>query len=677
MAQVKAEPLTNWEAREDTLAERSLCQPSGLLSACDTAETIDPQQQAPFVAIKGELIPEAYTTVSSPTWHPASLTAVQLPSSDSPAIASDGGFCGHLPKDIATMPYSMPPQSMTLKSSVVGGGPLGLDYGAESLMFNSPMNMSSVMPGSASTAMPTASQSYFGFGSAAATPMAIHASTHSSPTSQHVDLLNHANVSPFDRIPSSAISPMDCAPSFASAMSTPMMSRQQFVIPARNCSSRTDLASELKIDTKPQLTHSKSTNFISHGSGMTTPSNSDGRFGSSDQSGHGLVTQPPLSAGSRADLVFFPSLLYRICMDPSMDHIAYWDEENHVCIPVIENLRVQLNIIGMTANHTDSLQKNFNDYQFSRRTDQRRVRHTTEVAIVKFYNPNFLPGRDDLLPLIVRKSALKKLQNGTSQRDRPSASTSSRKKKRVPSVRTNGQRGARQPATDRANPYLRHGPSEPSQMPGFQIPASPVGHFSYHSAQSPAGQMQPMYHHSHHNSSSEPSSAAMVMPLGVHSMGFGIAPPMSMGDRAESALMSPVTSTPYSHQPFYMEHAPSAFGLHSIMPQSHSGLTPIQSQYTPGFPSGGHSTYSRHQSLQASPQYQPQSAPHSEYPDAYGSNGYHHLSPPSHQQPPYQPQQQQQQTHIPQNHYHLFANSANLSSEHSPPRAVNGGSNLV
>ncbi|KAJ2878492.1 hypothetical protein IWW38_006308, partial [Coemansia aciculifera] len=335
-------------------------------------------------------------------------------------------------------------QAMTLKPLVVGGGSLGLDYSTETL-FNSPMNMTAVLPTSASAAMPTAAHSYFGFGSASTTPMAMHTSTNSSPISHNVDLLNHANVSPFDRIPSSAAGALECAPAFSSTMSTPSLSRQQFAMPMRNCSSRTDLASELRIDTKPQLVHSKSTSFVSHGQGMAT--SSDSRVGSSDLPGHGPSTQSPLPANTRSDMVFFPSLLHKICMDPSLDHIAYWDEENHVCIPVIENLRIQLNAIGMTANHTDSLQKNFNDYQFSRRTDQRRVRHTTEVAIVKFYNPNFLPGRKDLLHLIVRKSALKKIQNNASQRD---GDSSSRKKKRVPSVRTTGPRGAR------PNPYARH-----------------------------------------------------------------------------------------------------------------------------------------------------------------------------------------------------------------------------
>ncbi|KAJ2742195.1 hypothetical protein GGI20_004656 [Coemansia sp. BCRC 34301] len=669
MAQVKTESLSSWESREDTLTKHSPRQNSSLYSACDTAETIDPQQQPPFAAIKGELLQNPYT---SSAWPTDSLTAAQLSSNNSPATASDGELCGHLPKAIATMPYSMPGQSMTLKPSVVGGGHLGLDYGAESLLFGSSMNMVDVLP-SASAAMPSASQSYFGFGSTATTPLDVHPSTHSSPTSQHVGLLNDANVSPFSRIPSSAINSVECAPPFASTMSTPMLSRQQFAMPARNCLSRADLPSELKIDTKPQLTHSKSTSFVMHGSGMETPSNDDSRFCNSNQSGHGLATQSQLSASTRSDLVFFPALLHRICMDPSMDHIAYWDEDNHVCIPTIENLRVQLNMIGMTANHTDSLQKNFNDYQFSRRTDQRRVRHTTEVAIVKFFNPNFLPGREDLLPLIVRKSALKKLQSGGNQRDRPSASAPARKKKRVPSVRTNGQRGPRQAAADRANPYMRHGPAEPNQMSEFQMPVSPMGHFSHHSAQSPVGQMQPMYHHH----SSEPSSASMVMPLGVHPMGFGIPSSIQMGDRAEPPLMSPVT-TPYSQQPFYMENAPSAFGLHSIMPQSHSGLVPIQSQYTPGFPSGSHSSYSRHQSVHASPQYQPQSTTHSEYTDVYGSNSYH-LSPNNHQQSLNQPQQQQQQqhSHASQSHYHLFANSTDLASEYSSPRPMNGSGHLV
>ncbi|KAJ2863043.1 hypothetical protein GGH94_003874 [Coemansia aciculifera] len=657
MAQVNTEPLANWEPREDISVERNLYQPNGLLSTFATTETIEPQQQAPFASIKGESISENYTT-ASPTWNPSSLTVGHLSTGDSPAITSDSELCGHLPKDLATVPYSMSGQSMTLKSSVVGGGPLGIDYSADSMLFNSPMTMSASLSAAVSTPalVPTAPPSYFAFGSTTSTtPMAMHLSTHSSPASQHIDLLNNANISPFDRIPSTAISSVDCAPSFASAMSTPAPSRLQFAIPTRNYSGRTDLASELKIVTKPPMMHSKSAIFATHGPGMANSSNSDSRFSSSDQSGHGLATQPPLSAGSRPDNALFPSLLHRICMDPNMNDVAYWDEDNHVCIPVIENLRVQLNIMGMTANHTDSLQKNFNDYQFNRRTDQRRVRHTTEVAIVKFYNPNFLPDREDLLHLVVRKSALKKLQNTANQRDRPSTSSSSRKKARVPSVRTNGQRGVRQSVSERSNPYSRHGSGESNHMSAFQLPVSPMSHFPPHSAPSPTNQLQPMYHNG------EPST--MMMPLGVHSVGFGIGQPASAGDRPESALISPTTSGSYAQQPFYMGHAPPAFGFHGGMAQPHTSLTPIQSQYTPAFPSG-HS-YPRHPSLQASPQYQPQPALHNEYSDGYNTTSYHQLA--------QHGQQQQHPAHIPQQQYHLFANSNDLSSEYSPPRVLNSG----
>ncbi|KAJ2068831.1 hypothetical protein GGH13_004758, partial [Coemansia sp. S155-1] len=631
--------------------ERNLYQSNGLLSTFDTAETIESQQQASFASIKSELISENYNT-ASPTWNPSSLTVGHLSSADSPAITSDSELCGHLPKDLATVPYSMSGQSMTLKSSVVGGGPLGIDYSADSILFNSPMPMSASLTASVSTPALVPAPSYFTFGSTASTtPMAMHLSTHSSPASQHIDLLNQANISPFDRISSTAINSVDCAPSFASAMSTPAPSRLQFAVPTRNYSSRTDLASELKIVTKPPMMHSKSAIFATHGPGMAN--SSDSRFSSSDQSGHGLATQPPLSAGSRPDNALFPSLLHRICMDPNMNDVAYWDEDNHVCIPVIENLRVQLNIMGMTANHTDSLQKNFNDYQFNRRTDQRRVRHTTEVAIVKFYNPNFLPDREDLLHLVVRKSALKKLQNTANQRDRPSTSASSRKKARVPSVRTNGQRGVRQSASERTNPYSRHGSGESSHMSAFQLPVSPMGHFPPHSASSPTNHLQPMYH------GGEPST--MMMPLGVHPVGFGLGQPASAGDRTDSALMSPSTPGSYAQQPFYMGHAQPAFGIHNVMAQPHSGLTPIQGQYAPAFPSGP--AYPRHPSLQGSPQYQPQPPLHNEYSDGYNTTGYHQLAQHGQQHP----------AHIPQQQYHLFANSNDLSSEYSPPRVVNSG----
>ncbi|KAJ1821921.1 hypothetical protein LPJ60_002324 [Coemansia sp. RSA 2675] len=551
-------------------------------------------------------------------------------------------------------------QSMALKSSVVGGGPLGIDYGADSMLFHSPIPMPAALSTSVSApALVPTSQSYFTFGSSSATtPMAIHMSTNSSPTSQHTGLLNHSNVSPFDRIPSNGMNSVDCTPSFAAALPSPLQSRQQFLVPARSYSSRSDLASDLKIVTKPPMLHSKSAIYTAPNSATATSGNGDSRFSSIDQSGHGLAAHPPLSAGARPDSALFPSLLYRICMDPNMDHIAYWDEENHVCIPVIENLRVQLNVMGMTANHTDSLQKNFNDYQFNRRTDQRRVRHTTEVAIVKFYNPSFLPDREDLLHLVVRKSALKKLQNTANQRDRPSASTS-RKKPRVPSVRTNGQRSARQSGTERSNPYSRHGSGEATHVSAFQLPISTLGHFPPHSASSPSSQLQPMYH------SGESSASAMMMPLGVHSVGFGMPPPASAGERADSALLPPATSGSYAQQPFYMGHQQPAFGLHNVIAQPHSGLTPIQSQYTPAFPSG-HASYPRHANLQASPQYQPQSALNGEYSDSYGAASYQQLAQHGQQQP-------QQQAQIPQQQYHLFGSSNDLASEYSPPRTVSSG----
>ncbi|KAJ2104983.1 hypothetical protein GGF48_006358, partial [Coemansia sp. RSA 921] len=35
---------------------------------------------------------------------------------------------------------------------------------------------------------------------------------------------------------------------------------------------------------------------------------------------------------------------YGICEDITKDHIAYWDSNNFVCIPVMENLRAELNL---------------------------------------------------------------------------------------------------------------------------------------------------------------------------------------------------------------------------------------------------------------------------------------------------------------------------------------------
>ncbi|KAJ2770381.1 hypothetical protein IWQ57_002689, partial [Coemansia nantahalensis] len=152
------------------------------------------------------------------------------------------------------------------------------------------------------------------------------------------------------------------------------------------------------------MTHSEPATASIHGAGMGCTGSTDSGIHSADVLGFGLATRPS-SSGNKDSSAMFP-----ICEDPLLNDISYWGEKNFVCIPDMEKLRLKLNELGMTANHTDSLQKNFNDYQFKRQTDQRRIRHTNERAIVKFSNDNFLPGREDLLINVVRKSAIKKNQ---------------------------------------------------------------------------------------------------------------------------------------------------------------------------------------------------------------------------------------------------------------------------
>ncbi|KAJ2008732.1 hypothetical protein H4R26_000051 [Coemansia thaxteri] len=666
MATARTESISSWDAREDTSTYptsigQGLSQPSSFQASFDASATTTEQQQhhPSFTTVKSELLPGMLAT-SNTTWHSGPLVAVHGLSEDPLAIAADNEFSAHMSHSVAAVSYPTSSQSMALKSSIVSA-PLGLGYSSEPAAYTPAADMSAGMPSSVSLATMPVTSTYFEFGTAMTaetTPAATNnISMQSSPLSQHNGPLGHS---------------MDGTPKLEPGLSVPVATRQPYFEPPRTSLSHPDLPLGLVIDTKPLLSHSKSTNFALPCRDMEFAADGNCRVSISDQPSYGLATQQPRSANSRPEnSMLFPVMLYRICSNPELDEIARWDENNFVCIQSMETLRIHLNSEGMTANHADSLQKNFNDYQFKRQTDQRRIRHTTEQGIVKFSNDNFLPGREDLLPLVVRKSALKKLQGGGSQRERPSTSSSSRKKTRVPSIRASGPRMARQSTSERVNhPYARHSHGDSGQLPGtFQLHSASIGPFSPHSTSASANHMHAMY------PSGEPSPVLM-MPLGVSPLGLNLASSIPVSARAEPGLMSQGT-TPYSqHQhSFYMDHASPSFMV-PVAPPPQSSLTPVQHQYAPASftPS---SSYQRHPNLQQSPSYHPQTIVHPSYTDSYGAGNYPQL----HQhgqtlqfQQPGQPMQHSQS--ISQHQYHMFATPTELPRE-QPLRDTNSSGSLM
>ncbi|KAJ2708708.1 hypothetical protein H4R19_004618 [Coemansia spiralis] len=369
--------------------------------------------------------------------------------------------------------------------------------------------------------------------------------------------------------------------------------------------------------------------------------------------GFGLATRPP-SSGNKDSSAMFPSLLYRICEDPLLRDVAFWDENSFVCIPDMERLRLKLNGLGMTANHTDSLQKNFNDYQFKRQTDQRRIRHTNERAIVKFSNDSFLPDREDLLVNVVRKSAIKKNQNGT--RDRQAGQTATRRRARVPSIKQgNGGRGARQSASERTAPYARHPQSEHSPISGFPMPISPTTPFPGHPAPGSAG-MHPLY--------TAGEMPGLMMPLGVPGLGFNIPHTVPLADRADAALM-PATAA-YSQAPLYIDHAPGLVVPGLMQHQPPMGLSgPFHGSYPATLPPRHHAHMHAHQHFSHYPQHEhsPQQVPmFTAGPDPqHGQVSF--LPPLNHDQSQHQLQPHQ---------YHVIASPGDLSSYAAPSNGVGG-----
>ncbi|KAJ1792168.1 hypothetical protein LPJ59_004876, partial [Coemansia sp. RSA 2399] len=281
-----------------------------------------------------------------------------------------------------------------------------------------------------------------------------------------------------------------------------------------------------------------------------------------------------------------------VCEDPRLHNIAYWDEKSNVCIPVMETLRKTLNSMGMTAHHTDSLQKNFNDYQFKRMTDQRRTRHTNQHGVVKFQNPNFLPGRPDMLNNIVRKSALKK-QQSVNSRDRANSGPFNRKKTRSSSVRQANGRSVRQPMDERMNPYMRYGHVEQNAMHVLPISTSPSNTFQSHHHGSQANAISQMYNPG--------DQSGMIMPIDVQNFGFNIQQPAGMGEQVNQSLFQ-TSSSQYQHSPFYVDQNQPNLAMQNFMPPSQ---TPFPSNYSQNHGSNVAPAQSyQHSDFALPPQYQ-------------------------------------------------------------------------
>ncbi|KAJ2616161.1 hypothetical protein H4S08_000916 [Coemansia sp. RSA 1365] len=617
-----------------------LRQGTGHNPACSVA-TPASSNQSPYAAFNGNTSLGSGTIAATSTWQPVAPSMAKL--SINPGVGpSDSLMQSALVGSMSTTAYPTPSQSIAQKTTTVGY-PLNPGYNGHNAMF-APASFASpggdvgkftTAIGAALTRELPATTSHSEFATAATTPLGIRNSSNSSPLSLHNVVLNHTNVSPTGLISSAPLQPHEGMMSISSAIPPPLG-----IHPHSASVSRLDelAGGGSGMRGHPSLTQSEPTSASLHGTGMVHAGSNENGISSADSLGQGT------------------------CEDPAFDSIAYWDENNFVCIPVMENLRVQLNSLGMTANHTDSLQKNFNDYQFKRQTDQRRIRHTSEQGIVKFSNANFLPGREDLLHLVVRKSALKKLQ-GSATRERQNVSTPTpRKKVKPPSMRQSGPRASRVSTSERLNPYTRYMQVEAGQAPGFTMPMSPmVGTFHAQQAPGPAG-IPPLY------TSSE--GPGLVVPFGVPPLGFNIQQHMPMPERADQMLVSS-TGQNYPQPPFYIDHASSGF-IPGFMQSNVPLAGPMQGRFSPSLSQP--SSHSQQQSSQALPPPHQQHflhQDHSPHQLTLQSNGgdanmdsYHHTHP--HQFALQPPQMQQHQ-------YQLFAPPAGeLPMQPTPPRIISG-----
>ncbi|KAJ2455434.1 hypothetical protein EV183_000766 [Coemansia sp. RSA 2336] len=610
MSLLHLDPVAFNKAADQTLLQQQQQSKNNASPICNPVTPIS--SQSPYTASKNESLGAGYPESTS-AWQPSASGFVK--SIDGVDMASHYNMDSSLSGDIAVMAYPTPNQSISLKTSSVGN-PLESTYNNPSLMLDTAAlaaqhsgDISSTFTAPLSSVLPTTS-SFSEFATAATTPTGNN-SAHSSPSSRH----NHLSLSQASMVPAPALHSLSDIPPASAGMVAPISRPLDMLAGVSDVNTRVSLSNQPPPSTSLQMA-----------------GNAESGFSSIDSSGYG------------------------ICEDQSLNSIAYWDENSYVCIPSMENLRIQLNSLGMTANHTDSLQKNFNDYQFKRQTDQRRIRHTSEQSIVKFSNQNFLPGRSDLLHLVVRKSALKKMQSGGGTRERASGSGSVRKKPRVPSMRQGNTRSSRQSTSERINPYTRYAQAEAGQMPNFHMPISPTSSFQPHQGTASSA-VPPLY--------SSAESSGLVMPLS--NLGFNIQHTMPIPERSEHGLI-PASNGNYSQAPFYMSSSSSGF-IPNLMqaPPQVSLPSSLQGQYpTPLPPSQNTPHMLPH--LPPPPMSHSQTQP-LEYQAHHANNStedyYHHghnslsLHPPHMQQP---------------HQYQLFASSGDIPSHPTPPRGIDSGS---
>ncbi|KAJ2653813.1 hypothetical protein IWW40_000097 [Coemansia sp. RSA 1250] len=596
MSLLHLDPVAFGKAADQTLLQQQQQQQQSNNSASPICNPVTPiSTQSPYTAAKNESLGAGYPESTAAWQQSAPGFAKNIDGVD---MSSNYNMDGSLSGDIAVMAYPTPNQSISLKTSSVGN-PLESTYANAGLMLDTSAlaaqhggDISSTFTAPLSGVLPTTS-SFSEFATAATTPTGNN-SAHSSPSSRH----NHLNMSQASIMHVPALHSLSDIPPASAGIVAPISRPLDMLAGASDINTRVSLSNQPPPSTSLQMTG----NAENH----------------------------------------------------ALNSIAYWDENSYVCIPSMENLRIQLNSLGMTANHTDSLQKNFNDYQFKRQTDQRRIRHTSEQSIVKFSNENFLPGRSDLLHRVVRKSALKKMQTGGGTRDRASGSGSARKKPRVPSIRQGNTRSSRQSTSERINPYTRYAQAEAGQMPNFHMPISPTSSFQPHQGTASSA-MPPLY--------SSAESSGLVMPLS--NLGFNIQHTMPIPERSEHGLI-PASNGNYSQAPFYMASSSSGF-IPSLMqaPPQVSLPSSLQGQYPTPLPPSQNTPHMLPHLPPPLPHSQAQPLEYQAHHANNSTEDYYHghnslsLHPPHMQQP---------------HQYQLFASSGDMPSHPTPPRGIDSGS---
>ncbi|KAJ1668098.1 hypothetical protein IW140_000735 [Coemansia sp. RSA 1813] len=532
--------------------------------------------------------------------------------------------------------YPTPENQMSIKTSEFAAPAAKFDYNGPDMLYGSAGPDSSTVgaTGVSTLGMATSTNAMTAYseqGPNVNTPLMLHTHLETPPLSLGAMINNH-DISPVASMATTTAMATQTI-NGASIMHSGI-SRALPLSESEAGSGMDSLVAGISMDSKAHVLHMQSYGASPSGPGAESAGNNNSGFSSADHS----IGRPGLAT-------------HRVCEDPQLNSIAFWDEKGNVCIPVMETLRKTLNSMGMTAHHTDSLQKNFNDYQFKRMTDQRRTRHTNQHGVVKFQNPNFMPGREDLLVNVIRKSALKKQQN-VSSRDRANSASFNRKKNRSSSMRQGNGRVVRQTTGERMNPYMRYGQVEQNTMHGLPISMSPSNSFQSHHGSQPS-----TFSHMYNPG----DQSGMIMPLDVQNLGFGIQQPVGMGEQVHSSLLQTTSNSQYQHSPFYVDQNQSSLVMQNFMPPSQTSLPSSYAQNTE--PGVARAQGYQHSDFALPPQYQQAS----EFGNGHQQN-YSPMSLPQQQSYPdihqtgYYPQQQ-----IPTPGY------TGAGSETTPPDTMNNG----